>query len=186
MSAPPGTTNPAPSNTNTLLLGGVIVGMIVLCGGLFAQSLITLNIVTRHADYAFKAGATQPGNGSYRPATRADTGSGTDPGDDNPGAVQVARGFLKDLQTTNYGAAYARTSDGYKNQEDQKEFRERMESAKIFRGYQSLNLTRQLDGKAGFVTFRGFVKGPYGEGRFVLLIAQESDGSWKVDSFGKE
>lgn len=183
MSAPPGTTSPAPTNTSTFLLGGAVLGTIVLCGGLFAQSLITLNIVTRHADYAFKPGATRP---SERPPDRTPPDSRPDPVDGNQGATEVARGFLKSLQTADYGGAYARTTDNYKNQEDRKAFEDRMEQLKIFRAYQTLQLSRTTGGREGSQTIRGMVKGPYGEGRFVMELAREDDAAWRVDSFSRE
>jgi len=182
MSAPPGTTTPPSSNTNVYIMGGAILGFFVLCAGLLTQSLITLKIVTLNADYAYKAGATQRSPDSGSP----DTSSRPGPGEESQPATELARMFMKDLQSANYSNAYGRTSENYQSQEDLKAFRERIQAAKIFTAYQSLSLTRAIGDKTGFETFSGRVKGPYGEGRFGLNVVQEGDGTWKVDSFGRD
>jgi hypothetical protein len=185
MSAPPGTSKPAPANPNTFILGGAIAGIIVLCGGLFANSLITLNIVTRNADVVFKPGPTQPETPRTTPSTSRDDDDRGKLVDENSGSAKVAHAFLNDLKGGDYSKAWNRGTDRFKNNRDLSEFRKDMETARVFRGFNKLTMTRSIGGQAGATTFNGFVEGGSGSGRFVMEVVQEDDGTWRVDEFNK-
>src|SRR5262249_33638780 len=120
MSAPPGTTNPAPGNLSTYVLGGAIAGVIVLCGGLFTNSLITLNIVTRDKTpggaYAFKPGPTQPERERPMPTSPRDDDRGVV--DENSGSAKVAHAFMNDVKGADYSKAWNRGTDRFKNNRD--------------------------------------------------------------------
>lgn len=185
MSAPPGTTQPAPGNLNTYVLGGAIAGIVVLCAGLLTSSLITLNIVTRHADYAFRPGATQPRGTDRQPDTRPD--GGTIPIDDEDrGPLMAAQAFMADIKERRFDKAWNRGTSPFKTDESAKQFRQRLEADKVFLQHNTYKVTRVEEAtKPGLSRYDVFFRGPGGEGHYNLEVRQE-DNTWRIDSFAKD
>jgi len=175
------TQNPAQQNTQLMILGGLAAGLIVLCGGMFVMAWVTLRIVDKGASGSFAA-STQPVN-TGSPASSARKIE--DPGSEGSDAYKVAKAFLSNLRAGQIGEAYQRTSNTYKGQESQEEFRRRIDGMKGIRGGTGQILSRFTGGSDGQVDFRGAVTGPNGTARVTMTLVQEDDG-WHVESFGKE
>lgn len=178
MSTTPGT-NPAQNNTPLLLMGGVVVGIVVLCGGMFVMALVTLQVVNKNAMGTYAGIGTQSMSGGT-PASSAGTV------DEGKPAHKVANDFMMHLRNGKLGDAYQLTSNGFQNTTSQEEFRKDIESDKLFRGFTQTSLSRMTGSTSDIVKFRGSVTGANGMARFALNVKEEDDGSWKVDSFGRE
>jgi hypothetical protein len=182
MSAPPAT---KPRLNNSLKVGAA-VGGVVLFGGLLTSSLITLNIVTRHADYAFRPGATQPRSTDRQPDNPPDT---TGPGitdDDDPGPFKAATVFMREVRARRFEKAWDQGTSLFKKDESAKDFRERLESDKVFKQHNTFKMTRSNEAtKPGLTRYEVTFGGPGGEGRYNLDVRREDD-SWRVDSFARD
>jgi len=182
MSAPPGTKPPAPFGSS--LLGGAIAGLVVLCGGLLTSSLITLNIVARHADYAFRPGSTQPRNPDRQPDTQPEITGNND--DDDAGPFKAAQVFLKDVRARKFDRAWDQATAPFKKDESAKEFRARLEADPVFRQHTTVKMTKSNEAsKPGLSRYEVTFGGSGGDGRYILDVRREDD-SWRVDSFARE
>jgi hypothetical protein len=189
MSAPPGIKNRLPGNPNTFLLGGIIAGIVVLCGGLLVNSLITLNIVGRHAYYAF---STQRMTERERDRdrdrdrdTRPDSPGPVD--DEDRGPFMAANEFLKDLLNRRFDKAYNRGTTLFKKDETPQQFRQRLEADKSFTQHNNQGLRRIEEvTKPGVLSrYDVFFRGPGGEGHYILDVRRDEDGSWRIDKFDR-
>jgi hypothetical protein len=186
MSAPPATR--PPGNPNTFVLGGAIAGLVVLCAGLLTSSLITLNIVTRHAAFAFSTQRRMEPE-TYRerePATQPETGTGVGEEEDR-GPYAAAQAFVNDVKERRYEKAWNRGTNAFKTDENAQTFRQRLEADKAFTQHRTVSFRRVEDAtKPGFSKYDVFFRGgPAGEGRYVLDVRREDD-SWRIDGFVRE
>jgi hypothetical protein len=180
MSAPPGTK----PQMNNFAIGGAVAGIVVLCGGLLTSSLITLNIVTRHAYYAFTPGATQPRSTERQPDTQPDTGGPID--DDEGGPFKAAQAFMRDIGGRQYDKAWNQGTSFFKNDESAKQFRQRLEADKVFRQHRTVKMTKSNEAsKPGLTRYEVTYSGPAGDARYILDVRREED-SWRIDSFARE
>lgn len=174
----------APPNPKTMFaLAGAVVGIVVLCSGLMVMGLVS--------GYALQRGH------SYANATNRSPSSSPNPGvtvttqpssDDNPDAFKVARTFLNALKAGKYDDAYRLTSERLQGEEEQGDFRARLEKMTALREFThtSLEKPRGRTIVPGKITLRGYVEGPRGNARFSIDVIQEDDGSWKVDGFSND
>jgi hypothetical protein len=188
MSAP-ASTQPARNNPNTFVLGGAIAGIVVLCAGLLTSSLITLNIVTRHAAFAFSTQRRMEQETREGPReTQPEGPSGSGEEEDN-GPGLAAQGFVNDVKartSDRYQKAWNRGTEAFKRDESAQRFRQRLEQDQGFAQHRAVSFRRVEEAtKSGFVKYDVFFRGgPAGESRWVLDLRREDD-SWRIDSFTK-
>jgi len=183
MSTAPNASRPPVNNKMMFALAGVIGGVVVLCSGLMVMALVSGYARDRgHAVVTGRSSAAKPV--VRETATNPQDG---DPTPENPGAFVVARRFLDALKLGRYADAYRLTSESLQGEEEQADFRARVEKMTVFRGHTKSSLETPTGRVvAGKVTIRGYVEGPRGMARFSMELVQEDNGEWKVSSFGKD
>ncbi len=179
MSTAPQPAPPWADNQKIFALGGLAVGVVILCSGLMGMVLVSSYALERgHAIAANYASPTAPAARKVDPVPPKDDGDETDP-------FKVARRFLNFLKVGRYEDAYRLTSERLHGEEDQNDFRDRVKKLAAFRNHTNLSLQRPTSGSfQGKATLHGYVDGPGGSSRFTLEMVQDEEGAWRVDSFG--
>jgi hypothetical protein len=179
MSTAPGATGPKTNNTQLYIMVGIIGAVVVLCGGFFAMSLFTMQVIGRGLDthrYAGGTGPTQEEPSSEQQPTKGLSNAEL--------ARDVARQFTGYLQRRQVEKAHSLTLDTF---DDADEFRQRMDRDPVVYGSNETSLTRMSGGQPGEVDFTVvFRHATKGSSRYSMRVVEASDGTWKVQSFGRQ
>jgi hypothetical protein len=146
------------SNKTLWIVLGIVGGVVVVCGGFIALSVVAVVMVTRSGTF-------------HNTVEEID-------------AEEAAEEFLAEIDASGADAAYDLTSRGFQSRQSRTQFRSFVDRHPGLKGHQSVETDSNLFSSApNRITVRGTIVTSTGSRLRVTLQMVKENEEWKVDDF---